>query len=90
MEFPSLNQITNVTLSAEPTDDDNVLGNRSHGNVTSNPVAVWTSNKGPEMNKKKIGLKIKLQKQENKWQFPILMSKYPFPFFQWFILLRIL
>lgn len=47
MAFPSLNQITNVTLSAKPT-DDNVLGNRSHGNVTSNPVAVWTSNKGPE------------------------------------------
>lgn len=61
MAFPSLNQITNDTLSAKPS-DDNVLGNRSHGNVTSNPVAVWTSNKGPEMerNKNRISVKNKV------------------------------
>lgn len=48
--MPSLYQITNVTLSCDDAegDDDNVVGNKSHGNVTSKPVAVCTSDNGPE------------------------------------------
>lgn len=46
--MPSLYQITSVTLSCAPRgDDDNVVGNKSHGNVTSNPVALCTSDNGP-------------------------------------------
>lgn len=49
--MPSLYQITNVTLSCDDAkgDDDNVLGNKSHGSVTSKPVAVCTSDNGPEI-----------------------------------------
>lgn len=42
--------MTNVTLSCDDAKcDDNVLGNKSHGNVTSRPVAVCTSDNGPEI-----------------------------------------
>lgn len=46
--MPSLYQITSVTLSCAMDDDDNMVGNKSHGNVTSNPVALCTSDNGPE------------------------------------------
>jgi hypothetical protein len=49
-----LYQITNVTLSCDAAKgDDNDVGNKSHGNVTSNPVALWTSDNGPGMIHKK-------------------------------------
>lgn len=44
--LPSLYHITNVTLSWA-NGDDIEFGNKSHGNVTSNPVAVCTSDNGP-------------------------------------------
>lgn len=50
--MPSLYQITNVTLSCAKG-DDNVVGNKSHGKVTSNPVALCTSDNGPEMKVKR-------------------------------------
>lgn len=54
--MPSLYQITRETLSwEEPDVDDIEFGNKSHGNVTSNPVAVCTSDNGPKVkdNRKK-------------------------------------
>lgn len=40
-----------MTLSCDKVDDDIEFGNKSHGNVTSNPVAVCTSESGPENTK---------------------------------------
>lgn len=62
--MPSLYQITSVTLSCADDaddvkgDDDNRFGNKSHGNVTSNPVAVCTSASGPRVKEKKIQEKL--------------------------------
>lgn len=52
--MPSLYQITSVTLSCVDVkgDDDNRFGNKSHGNVTSKPVAVCTSANGPRKREK--------------------------------------
>lgn len=59
--MPSLYQITSVTLSCADDDDDDVkgdddnrFGNKSHGNVTSNPVAVCTSANGPRKIQEKL------------------------------------
>jgi hypothetical protein len=52
--LPSLYQSTNETLSCEKPDGDDIeFGNKSHGNVTSNPVAVCTSDNGPIIMKHK-------------------------------------
>lgn len=67
--FPSLYQITNVTLSCDNDDDDIEVGNKSHGNVTSKPVAVCTSDNGPVRKGKGKAIKNRL-----KWIFFIVLN----------------
>jgi hypothetical protein len=43
-----LYQITSVTLSCDCDEEAIIAGNKSHGSVTSSPVAVCTSDNGPE------------------------------------------
>lgn len=65
--MPSLYHITSVTLSCVDVvkgDDDNWFGNKSHGNVTSNPVAVCTSVNGPGMRQKKMEIHEKQSMQK--------------------------
>lgn len=50
--FPSLYQITKVTLSWIKVA---LAGIRSHGNDTSSPIAVCTSDNGPVIKNKKYG-----------------------------------
>ena len=58
--MPSLYQITSVTLSCDEDDDDGIeFGNKSHGNVTSKPVAVCTSDNGPEKTIKRGNISLK-------------------------------
>lgn len=75
--MPSLYQITSVTLSCDEDDDDDIeFGNKSHGNVTSKPVAVCTSDNGPEKT-----IKRGKNKFEEMFTFHLLSFYWILPFF---------